>query len=215
MRIGYFFSDVPCELSSYESYLKCPNRDEYIISLVNLYKTIAGKENITFVPFEIFSPETDSNLTANDSLLGALANGAVDTYTSWLVMTPNRYEFLSFTIPFAYDRICFYMKRPETSRITDHPLFFLTPFSISTWFLLTLTLVLMQLLLYITVRSPHRKHLSSIKEFKCVLLLAEGLLAVTYLAALREVLIESGSLKPPFRNSYETGSKLNIIQNEN
>lgn len=210
MRLGYTLGDVACELSTYESYLKCPDPYEFVKPMVRFYeKFVTRKEDITFVPYENLS--FTSNSSTNKSLLDALANGTIDAYINGLVVTAKRLEFLSFTTPYAFNRICFYIKRPETVHSADQPLFFLTPFAIHTWLLIMMTLVLMQLLSYITGTSyTHRTHAHIFLAFKgisCILLLAEGLMAASYLAALREILIEYGDLKPPFGNINDNGSQ--------
>lgn len=208
MRIGYLLSDVPCQLNTYESYLKCHAGYEYLKPIMNFYeKFVAKNEDITFVPFEILTPENTSDFSTNNSLLGALANGAIDVYSNDLVLTPKRLEFLSFTTPDSLEKICFYMKKPEASHITEHPLYFLTPFSIYIWFLLVSALIAIQILSQIIFRRFHQNYILALKGISCVLVLAEGLIATCYLAALREVLVESGSFKPPFRNIYENGSR--------
>lgn len=205
MRIGYMLSDIPCKINTYESFKRCPYRFGEVESWGNFYeKFVDKKEDISFVPYEIFSSEAASNSSANITLLGSLANGAIDALLTSLAITQSRFQTLSFTNPHAFDRICFYIKRPETSPITDQPLFFLTPFSMHTWVLLALTLIVVEATAYITRRAQYT-HREGIKTLKLiitfVLLLTEGLISISYLAALREVLIETGSFKPPFRNS--------------
>lgn len=211
MRFGYMLSDVECELSTYESHLKCPDALGENKALMSFYKTFVKRtEDIIFVPFEILTPDATSNFSSNVSLLGALAHGVINAVVPSFVVTPNRFEILSFTTPHAFDRICFYTKRPETTPITDEPLFFITPFSIQTWLLLALTLAVVQLsslcIDNITIDCSRRNRCLSLKLMNCTLLLTEGLISVSYLAALREVLIETGSLKPPFRNRFVNGT---------
>lgn len=213
MHIGYILSDLKCEFYTYENYEKCPNRAGEVESVVNFYKTFVQKtEDITFVPFEILSPEPTSNSSSNATLLGALANEAIDVYIASLAITPIRFETLSFTTPHAFDRICFYMKRPEKIPVTDQPLFFLSPFTMHTWLILALTLAVVtlssQFIDYVTINCSRRYNFLALKLMSFLLLLTEGLLSVSYLTALREVLIEKGSLKPPFGNRYESGSRL-------
>lgn len=214
MRLGYMLSDTECELSTYESYRKCPDHSGEVGSLISFYETFVKKTNdITFVPFEIFTAEAALNSSSNNTLLEELASGAIDAYVSSLVITQHRFKILSFTTPHAFDRICFYTKRPETAPITNQPLYFLSPFSIYTWLLLALTLAVVILssvcIDYITINCYHRRSFLALKLMSCTLLLTEGLISISYLAALREVLIEKGSLKPPFRNRYESESPVN------
>lgn len=206
MRLGYILSYMACELSTYESYQSCPYRSGETKSLVSFYETfVKTREDLTFVPYEIVTSDVTLNSSVNITLIGALARGAIDANVISMVITPNRFETLSFTTPHAFDRICFYIKRPEAKRVTDHPLFFLSPFSIHTWLLLALTLIVMQSSSYFFINHLHLNNFFALKLMKCVLLMAEGLILISYLAALREVLIETGSIKSPFRNRYENG----------
>lgn len=208
MRLGYLLSDIPCKLSTYKSYQECPDRFRDIEPLVSFYETFVDrKEDITFVQYDVLTSDTASNSSTNGSVLSALAHGEIDAYVSPLLVTLKRFEILSFTTPYAFDRICFYMKRPETTPTIHQPFFFLTVFSINTWLLLASTLVVMQLSSYSSTKPFCQNCAFALKLMSWMLVLADGLMCTIYLAGLRELLIETGRFKPPFRNSYADGSR--------
>lgn len=197
MRIGYLASRLNCNLSNYDSYLKCPERALLNSKLFGLYQRIVPHQNITFVSQKM---ETSANWTSeNDSIFGALAHGMIDSYMSPILCTPLRAEFISFSTPFLNGKLCFYTKRLDSTGFVQNPWYFLTPFSLDLW----ISAVFCLIILLIMINKSNTSHIiSSLPSWFLsifVLKTSVDLIFVLYLSALRDILTEFGHPKLPFR----------------
>src|SRR5271165_1864610 len=77
LNIGYMTTETNCNLTDYNSLLKCPDKISWRDLNVMLLETIGPKEEISFHSFHSIAP---ANWSSNsNSLLGALAHGMIDT----------------------------------------------------------------------------------------------------------------------------------------
>jgi hypothetical protein len=94
-------------------------------------ETTSPKENIRFQPFHSLASANWSS--GNDTMLGALAHGMIDTVTYNLVLTTERAKWISFATPFSYEKLCFYTRRIESASVVDNSWYFMDPFSSDLW----------------------------------------------------------------------------------
>lgn len=154
MRIGYLASETNCNLTDYDSFLRCPDGNNLRTQLFSLLERMVPKENIEFTSFKIFSLSANGSFN-NETLMDALANGMVDNIIYNLILTTERAEFLSFSTPFSFHKICFYTKRPQATAVVDSSWYFTAPFSSSVWILTLLSIVVAVLLYFLSKYLPY------------------------------------------------------------
>lgn len=201
MRFGYITDDSRCNLTDYMSYLTCPERPNFQNKLFTLLERIVPKEIITFKSFDAVSSSNWSS--SNDTLLGALINGLIDTVTYDLVLTTNRAEVLSFATPYLFDKVCFYVKRPQRSTVVDDSFYFLSPFSVNVWVIIAFGITACILL---QIKLNGIRSIRTLPHFTVSMFLLELLTATIitiYVSSLRAIFSESGIQEQPFRTVNE------------
>lgn len=202
MRIGYLTSETSCNLTDYNSFLRCPDGNNLRTQLFNLLERIVPKENIEFISFKKYSSPGNWSLN-NETLMGSLVNGMIDSVTYNLILSIERAEYLSFSTPYTYQKTCFYTKRPQRTTAVDNSLYFMAPFSNNVWILVILSVfvvftlnILFQKISQIQ-RTPHYNLPNFLLE-----MLVSSILNI-YVSTLRESFSESGIQVQPFRTVNE------------
>lgn len=202
MRIGYLTGRTNCSLTDYESYESCSDKEliEYHVDI--LTELSAQYETIEFVEFNKLSPSNWYGPKINESLLGALSQGLIDVVGTTL-MSESRAQFIAFTTPHLYDKICFYIRRPHVHKVVHNPWYFLKRFSTLVWIF-----ALVSILTAVIVRKLIKSKIRGRENLRCFnhRVIVVGMFCAIYISTLRAAMTETGHLEETFSTISDLAS---------